>query len=174
MLLRISRTSASSSTLNESSFMPRAICTRIIAATVFWTAAAFLALRFFCLRLVGGVSEGTASTAIVGAVVVAVVVAVVTAVSVAIVAAVFVAVVAGVATRATFVAVLAVAVVAVVVVVAPLVVVRVRTYTKSSTTFPFLSSGAVRGSVGCNPAYAFDLLACRCQCSERVLAQVVP
>ena len=77
---------------------------------VFWTDAAFLALRFFCLRLVGAVSEGTASAAIVGAVVVAVVVAVCTAVSGAINLAAVVVVVVGVATRATFVEVVAVVV----------------------------------------------------------------
>ena len=41
-----------------------------MAAMVFWTDAAFLALRFFCLRLVGVVSEGVASKVVVVVVVV--------------------------------------------------------------------------------------------------------
>jgi len=43
-----------------------------MAAMVFWTDAAFLALRFFCLRLVGVVSEGVASKVVVVVVVVVV------------------------------------------------------------------------------------------------------
>ena len=41
-----------------------------MAAMVFWTDATFLALRLFCLRLVGVVSEGVASKVVVVVVVV--------------------------------------------------------------------------------------------------------